>query len=114
MRVGLWSRRLGDGVGQAFEEVLEFLVLVNCSLSSIVPLAASGDAMVSRELESGGSDEGTVLVRFGGILEGDIADTVTERRNVGLGGDVEVYSGWAGGFGSTGDGLAGEVWRGGL
>jgi hypothetical protein len=86
-------RWLGEWVGQALQEVLELLVLVDGALTGIVPTSASWHTVVRGEFERRRAHESPVLVGFGGIVEGQFPDVVAEWGNVSLRYDVKVCPG---------------------
>jgi hypothetical protein len=99
--VAFGSRSLGNGIGQALEEVLKLLVLVNGALARVIATSAAWQLRIRSKLERGRADEGIVLPRLCGIVERGSADVITEQLSELLLGDVEVGSGGPGGFGCT-------------
>jgi hypothetical protein len=97
----LGRRRLGDGVCEALEEVLELRVLVDGALAVVVSAAATRQLWVRGVFERGRTDKGGVLPGLGCIVECNCANAVAELLDVVLLGDTDVGAGWLGGFGCT-------------
>lgn len=95
----VWSSGLRDGRCKTFQKLLELGVLIDGSLASIVPPPVAWQLRVRGKFQDGWTDKGAVLMRLGGIVEGELADAVTEGSDKGLVGDVDVGTGRFGGFG---------------
>lgn len=68
-------------------------------MASVVPPPVAWQLRVRGKFQDGWPDEGAVLMGLGGIVEGDLADAVTEGGDKGLVRDVDVGTGRFGGLG---------------
>ena len=68
-------------------------------MASVVPPPVAWQLRVRGKFQDGWTDKGAVLMRLGGIVEGELADAVTEGSDKGLVGDVDVGTGRFGGLG---------------